>query len=132
MGSRDEDLDWFRELLAPLGRITVRRMFGGAGLYADGLIVGLEVEGGLYLKTDDRTRAAFAEARGSPFVYDGKGKPIVMSYWTPPEEAMDSPEAMRPWARLAFEAAQRAAQARPAKKVAKKAAKKVTGKAAKR
>ncbi len=123
MTSRDEDLDWFRELLAPLGRITVRRMFGGAGLYADGLIVGLEVEGGLYLKTDDRTRPAFAEAGGSPFVYDGKGKPIVMSYWTPPEEAMDSPEAMRPWARLALEAAQRAAAARPVKKTAKKSVK---------
>lgn len=123
MTSRDEDLDWFRELLAPLGRITVRRMFGGAGLYADGLIVGLEVEGGLYLKTDDRTRAAFAEAGGSPFVYGGKGKPIVMSYWTPPEEAMDSPEAMRPWARLALEAAQRAAAARPVKKTAKKSVK---------
>lgn len=131
MTSRDEDLDWFRELLAPLGRITVRRMFGGAGLYADGLIVGLEVEGGLYLKIDDRTRAAFAEAGGSPFVYDGKGKPIVMRYWTPPEEAMDSPEAMRPWALLALEAAQRAALARPVKKVAKKAAKKATGKAPK-
>ncbi len=135
MTSRDEDLDWFRELLAPLGRITVRRMFGGAGLYADGLIVGLEVEGGLYLKTDEQTRAAFAEAGGSPFVYDGKGKPIVMSYWTPPEEAMDSPEAMRPWARLALDAAQRAALSRPvkkvAKKVAKKSAKKASGKAAK-
>jgi DNA transformation protein len=130
MSSRDEDLDWFRELLAPLGRITVRRMFGGAGLYADGLIVGLEVEGGLYLKTDDRTRERFAEAGGSPFVYDGKGKPIVMSYWTPPEDAMDSPEAMRPWARLALEAAQRAALARPAKKATKKTAKKATAKKA--
>lgn len=132
MGSRDEDLDWFRELLAPLGGITVRRMFGGAGLYADGLIVGLEVEGGLYLKTDDRTRERFAEAGGSPFVYDGKDKPIVMSYWTPPEEAMDSPEAMRPWAMLAFEAAQRAAPSRPAKKVAEKATKTATKKAAKK
>lgn len=128
MGSRDEDIAWFGELLAPIGRITARRMFGGAGLYADGLIVGLEVAGSLYLKTDDQTRQAFAGAGGQPFVYDGKGQPVTMSYWTPPEEAMDSPEAMQPWARLALDAALRAAAAKPArasanKRTTKKAAK---------
>ena len=114
MGARDEDIAWFRELLAPIGLITARRMFGGAGLYADGLIVGLEVAGALYLKTDAQTRQAFADAGGQPFVYDGKGQPVTLSYWTPPEEAMDSPDAMQPWARLALEAALRAAQAKPA------------------
>ena len=49
MTARDEDIAWFRELLEPLGAITVRRMFGGAGLYVEGLIVGLEIEGTLYL-----------------------------------------------------------------------------------
>lgn len=130
MGSRDEDIAWFMELLAPIGRITARRMFGGAGLYADGLIVGLEIAGTLYLKTDDRTRPAFAEAGGQPFVYDGKGQPVTMSYWTPPEEAMDSPDAMQPWARLALEAGLRAAQAKPdgskGKRVSKKAGPKKT------
>ena len=116
MTSRDEDIAWLCELLGPLGRITARRMFGGAGLYADGLIVGLEVGGALYMKTDEASRQAFADAGGHPFVYDGKGKPITMSYWTPPEEAMDSPEAMRPWARLAQDAALRNAIKKPAKK----------------
>ncbi len=116
MTSRDEDIAWFCELLAPLGRISARRMFGGAGLYADGLIVGLEVDGALYLKTDAVSHQAFADAGGHPFVYDAKGKPITMSDWTPPEEPMDSPEAMRPWARLAREAALRSAAKKPAKK----------------
>jgi DNA transformation protein len=120
MGARDEDIAWFRELLAPIGRITARRMFGGAGLYADGLIVGLEVAGTLYLKTDAQTRQAFADAGGQPFVYDGKGQPVTMSYWTPPEEAMDSPEAMRPWARLALEATLRAVAVKSAKAATKK------------
>jgi DNA transformation protein and related proteins len=116
MTTRDEDIAWFCELLSPLGRVTARRMFGGAGLYLDGLIVGLEVDGGLYLKTDDATRQRFADAGGAPFVYDGKGKPITMSYWTAPDEAMDSPEAMRPWAQMALEAALRsAADKKPAK-----------------
>ncbi len=113
MTPRDEDIAWFCELLAPLGRIAARRMFGGAGLYADGMIVGLEVDGALYLKTDAVSRQAFADAGGHPFVYHGKGKPITMRYWTPPEDAMDSPEAMRPWARLALEAALRSAAKKP-------------------
>jgi DNA transformation protein len=128
MGARDEDIAWFRELLAPIGRITARRMFGGAGLYADGLIVGLEVAGALYLKTDGQTRQAFADAGGQPFVYDGKGQPVTMSYWTPPEEAMDSPEAMRPWARLALEATLRAEAVKSAKAAAKKRTKKTVAK----
>ena len=118
MTVRDEDIAWFRELLEPLGRITVRRMFGGAGLYVDGLIVGLEIEGTLYLKTDASSRDLFANAGGRPFVYDGKDKPVTTSYWAPPDEAMDSPEAMRPWARLALEAALRSAAATTAKKKA--------------
>ena len=107
MGARDEDIVWFIELLAPLGRITARRMFGGTGLYADGLIVGLEVDGAIYLKTDDGTQSKFADAGCAPFVYEGKHKPITMRYWTVPDEALDSSEAMRPWAVLALEAARR-------------------------
>ena len=88
MTARDEDIAWFRELLEPVGRVTIRRMFGGAGLYVDGLIVGLEVEGTLFLKTDEQTRQAFADAGGMPFVYDGKGKPITMGCWTAPDEPL--------------------------------------------
>lgn len=116
MTARDEDIAWFCELLAPLGRIAARRMFGGAGLYVDGLIVGLEIEGTLYLKTDDLNREHFAAAGGSPFVYAGKGKAITVNYWTAPDEAMDSPEAMRPWARLALDASLRSAAAKPVSK----------------
>ena len=120
MSARDENIAWFVELLAPIGRISARRMFGGAALYADGLIVGLEVDGALYLKIDGQTRQAFAEGGGHPFVYDGKGKPITMSYWTPPDEAMDAPDAMRPWAQRALEAALRSAAAKPSEKAASK------------
>ena len=96
-------------------------MFGGGGLYVDGLIVALEVGGTLYLKTDEQTRQAFANAGGAPFVYEGKGKPITMSYWTAPDDAMDSSDVMRPWARLALEASQRsAASKKPAKKATNK------------
>jgi TfoX/Sxy family transcriptional regulator of competence genes len=79
MTARHDNTGWFCELLEPLGRITIRRMFGGAGLYVDGLVVALEIDGVLYLKTDERTRQTFADAGGMPLVYHGKGKPVTTS-----------------------------------------------------
>ena len=123
MRANDTDIAWFRELLAPLGRIEARRMFGGTGLYAADTIVALEIEGTLYLKTDATTRDRFRDAGGRPFVYDNGKREVETSYWTPPDDAMDSAEAMRPWALLAQAASQRAAAAKPARKAKKPSAK---------
>ena len=82
MTARDDNIGWFCELLEPLGRVTIRRMFGGAGLYIDGLIVALEIDGTLYLKTDERTRQTFTDAGGTPFVYRGKDNPVTPRYCT--------------------------------------------------
>ena len=110
------------ELLGALGAACAKRLFGGHGLYLDGLMVGLIAAEQLYLKTDAETRPRFEAAGGRPFVYarrDGKvERHATMSYWTPPPEAIEAPEAMRPWARLALEAALRAQAAkRPRAKV---------------
>lgn len=129
MTSRDDDIAWHRELLAALGRVDARRMFGGTGFYADGRIVALEIEGVLYLKTDAESRARFVDAGGRPFAYDNGKRTVETSYWTPPDDALDSAEAMAPWARLAREAALRAeAGTAPRKKVAKNSAKKASAK----
>ena len=96
------------ELLAPLGAARSRRMFGGYGLYVDDLFIALIAFEHLYLKVDAQTRAAFEAAGCRPFVYDGKGQSVTMSYFTAPEQAIESPQDMLPWARLAFEAALRA------------------------
>jgi DNA transformation protein and related proteins len=106
-------VDHCLELLAPLGAVRAKRMFGGHGLYIDELFVALIAFERLYLKVDAQTQPAFAEAGCEPFVYDGKGKPITMSYWTVPAEAMESPHLMQPWARQAIEAALRARAAKP-------------------
>lgn len=106
------------ELLAGLGPVRARRMFGGWGLYAHDVMVGLIAFDRLYLKVDAHTCEHFQRAGGEAFVYDGKGRPVTMSYWTVPAEAMDAPPAMLPWARLALLAAQAARTAgrpRPAK-----------------
>ena len=98
---------FLHELLEPLGKIGVRPMFGGHGVYCDGLFFALVMDGRLYLKVDEETRAAFVAAGCQPFVYEGQDKPIEMSYWNAPEQALDSPEEMRPWARRAIAAARR-------------------------
>ena len=101
------------ELLAPLGGVRSRRMFGGHGLYADDLFFALIAFDHLYLKVDDSTRARFEAAGSEPFVYEAKGRSVSLGYFSAPAEAMDSPALMLPWARLALQAAL-AARAREA------------------
>lgn len=100
------------ELLAPLGAARSRHMFGGHGLYVDDLFVALIVFDRLYLKADAQTRPRFEAAGSQPFVYDGQGKAVTVSYFTAPEDAMESPAYMQPWGRLALEAALRAKAAK--------------------
>jgi DNA transformation protein len=95
------------ELLEPLGRIAMRPMFGGHGVYCDGVFFAIVIDGRLFLKVDDETRAEFQAAGSAPFVYRGQAAPIEMSYWNVPEQAMDSAEDMRPWAQMAIAAALR-------------------------
>jgi DNA transformation protein len=105
------------ELLSPLGRATSRRMFGGHGLYIDGLCMALIIRDVLYLKVDDPHRATFEGAGCRPFTYAGKNDEVhVMSYYTAPEEAMESPAEMTPWARRALAAAVAARAKAPARK----------------
>jgi DNA transformation protein len=112
-------VDHCLELLAPLGAVRSRRMFGGHGLYVDDLFVALIAFERLYLKADAQTQPAFQSAGCEPFAYDGKGKSITLGYWTVPAEAMESPALMQPWARQAVAAALRARAAKasaPARK----------------
>jgi DNA transformation protein len=108
------------ELLSPLGSTSSRRMFGGHALYIDGLCMALIIQDTLYLKVDEANRAQFERAGCRPFTYAGKNDEVhVMSYWTAPEEAMESPAEMLPWARRGLAAAVAArAKTPPAKKKA--------------
>ena len=102
------------ELLAPHGAVRARRMFGGHGLYVDDLFVAIIAAEQLYLKVDSETRARFEAAGCRPFTYDAKGQAMTMGYFAAPEDAMESTQAMLPWARLAIASALRARAARPA------------------
>ena len=86
--------EFLQEQLTSLGHVTVRRMFGGAGVYCDGLMFGLVSDDTLYFRVDDGNRGDF-EAEGlTPFTYDGKGRTIVLPYWRVPERLFDEPEEM--------------------------------------
>lgn len=120
MASADEFVTHCLELIAPLGAARSRRMFGGHGLYVDDLFVALIAFEQLYLKVDAQTRAAFEAADCEPFVYDGKGQAVTMGYFSAPEQAMESPHEMLPWARLALEAALRARAAKATPKASRR------------
>ena len=109
-------VDHCSELLSALGQPRARRMFGGHGLYVDAQFVALIISEVLYLKADAIARPAFEAAGCQPFGYATKtGERAVLAYWSAPDEAMESPAQMLPWARLAMASALRAAAAkRPA------------------
>mgnify|MGYP001610970651 CR=1 FL=1 len=96
-----------------LGQVSARKMFGGHGLYCDGVFFGIVMDGTLYLKTDDQNRAEFEQAECEIFSYSRKGKRATLNFYRAPEEAMDSPHLMLPWARSALSAALRARTGKP-------------------
>jgi DNA transformation protein len=107
MAGRDEFLAHVLELLAPLGGVAARRMFGGYGLYCDGVFFGILFDNTLYLKADDRNRSEFERAGGEIFSYSRKGKRATLNFYRAPEDAMETPHLMLPWARSALAAALR-------------------------
>lgn len=99
------DNDEIRDVFQSLEAITIRRMFGGKGIYCDGVIFALEVDGELLLKADAESAPHFGEAGARQWIYQRKdGKTGAMPYWSIPDDAWDDPDLMAKWARLAFEA----------------------------
>jgi DNA transformation protein len=109
------------DLLAPLGLVEARRMFGGHGLYARGVMFGLLDDEELFLRADDEARPTFAAAGCRRWSYPTRQGPMPGDYWRPPDEAHEDAEAMRPWAELGLAAALRKAAARAAQGMGRKA-----------
>lgn len=97
-----------RDMFARLGDVTIKRMFGGKGIYFNGAILALEVDGEVLLKADALSAPQFAAAGSQQWTYDGKGKPVKMPYWSIPDVALDDPDELIHWTRLAYEAGARA------------------------
>jgi len=121
------DRDFLIDLFSDFGPVTIRPMFSGFGISADGINFALALRAGLYFRADEATIPRF-EAEGSqPFQYQTRVKTVtVNSYWQLPARLFDDPEELTDWARAALAAAQRAAIRKRPK--ARKAAKKVSAK----
>ncbi len=113
MRASDKLTAYVLELLAPVGPVSARRMFGGSGLFLNGLMFGLIARDELYLKVGDSNRPAYEAAGEAPFSYDTRhGTNTIGSYWRCPPDLLDDGEAFQTWARQAFEAASAAARAK--------------------
>lgn len=111
------DASEITELFASLGPVSIRRMFGGKGIYHQGLIIAVEFQGDILLKADAHSAPQFAAAGATQWTYEGKsGAPVAMPYWSIPAEAFDESAIMAHWLRLAAEAARRAAKPKPPRK----------------
>jgi DNA transformation protein len=122
MASESGFVDNVLDLLGAWGGVSARKMFGGHGLYRQGVMFALIADDVLYFKVDDQNRAEFKAASMGPFTYEGKSKPVEMSYYESPSELFDDGEAMIAWARRAFAAALRAKQPTKPGKIGRKPA----------
>jgi DNA transformation protein and related proteins len=104
------DRDFLTDLFSDFGPVTIRPMFSGFGISADGINFAMALRAGLYFRADDQTIPQF-EAEGSkPFQYQTRAKTVTVgSYWQLPARLFDDPEELTGWARSALAAAQRAA-----------------------
>jgi DNA transformation protein len=113
MVASDSFAELLRELLAPLGSVAMRRMFGKTGVFCDGLMLAMVRDDTLYFRVDDHNRATFEEARSfPPLDYRKGGASIDLAFWRAPERLLDEPDELVAWARAALAAARRVAAKR--------------------
>ncbi|HUB16511.1 MAG TPA: TfoX/Sxy family protein [Acetobacteraceae bacterium] len=113
MVASDSFAEFLREQLAPLGRLTMRRMFGKTGVFCDGLMFGMVTEDTLYVRMDDQNRAVFREAEADPLLnYEKHGRTIDLAFCRVPDRLLDEPDELVTWARAGLAAARRVAAKR--------------------
>ena len=111
MAANPEFAEFLKEQMAGFGPVSIRRMFGGMGVFRDGLMFALVSTDVLYFKTDEPGRDAFRAEGLAPFSYPTKtGEHTLTSYWRAPERCLDDPDEMRDWCRRAFDVALKSAK----------------------
>jgi DNA transformation protein and related proteins len=126
---------YVKELFAGMGRVEVKRMFGGAGGYAEGLMFLLLADDTIHIKVDDALKAELREEGSGPFVWQPKsgprkGEKVDLGYWRLPDAALDDPDMAAEWGRKALAIAREKAKTKTPK--AKKAAARKSGSAKKK
>jgi DNA transformation protein len=111
-----EFVNYLVDLMQSIGPVTAKSMFGGYGLFLNGLMFGLVADSALYFKTGKELENELKLRGSEAFTYNKKGKPIKMSYYQAPEEALENQDDMKVWASKAYNAALQAAEKNPKKK----------------
>lgn len=110
------DRDYLTDLFQPFGPVTIRRMFSGFGISADGVNFALVIQGAIYLRADAETIPQFQAEGAAPFEYTTRLRTVTVgSYWRLPDRLLDDPDELAQWARAALAAAERAALAKARK-----------------
>lgn len=116
---QNEFVDYVREVMSHWAPVSSRKMFGGYGLYRDGLMFALIAEDTLYFKVDAEIVAQFEHAGCSPFVYQSAGRTVQLSYWSAVAECLESPADMGEWCERAYAAALRSRTDKPTSRTRK-------------
>ena len=111
--SHNEFADYVVELMSGWATVTARKMFGGHGLYREGMIFALIVEDELFFKTDASNVAQFEKTGSHPFTYQSKTRSVKVSYWSAPPASLESPPEMNEWCQIAFNASLRSRTDKP-------------------
>jgi len=104
------DQDHLRDLFAGVSRVSIRRLFGGIGIYSEGRVFALGAFDEIWIKADDETQALFEKAGSRRFTYRGRTRPVQLPYWSLPDAALDDPDEALKWARLGLAASERASK----------------------
>lgn len=113
MARPSEFVQFVLELMAPIGGIRARAMFGGFGIYQEEIMFAIIVDDRLYFKADSATYRKFTAKNLSQFTYVARGKTVTMQFYEAPPEVFESPPAMRIWAQQSVAAALRARKGKP-------------------
>ncbi len=129
--------EYVKELFAGLGPVQIKRMFGGAGGYADGVMFLLLGNDTIHIKVDDALKAELRDEGSGAFEWTPQkgpraGETIDLGYWRLPDSALDDPDEAAVWGRKALAVARAKAAAKPKKVAAKRVSKKAPAKLAKK
>jgi len=113
------DQEHLRDLFSGLPQLSIRRLFGGFGLYSEGLVFAIDGRDRVWIKADAETIPLFEKAGCLPFTYEGRNRVVRLPYWSLPDEALDDPDEALKWARLGIAASRRAPKTQPKKRRAK-------------
>lgn len=94
--------EYIIDLLSPFGEITAKFMFGGYGIYKNGIIIGIIAEDELYFKVDHSNKADYEKLGSQPFIFETKGKKSQMSYWKVPSEILENEEILADYLQASY------------------------------